>query len=210
MARLTTLAPNYGLSIVARRQRNAHSGPLPTSIDRSSAALQLLKRDGVDGSCFIGVAMRHDVVVKSASDLRGSHLSNDLLRRDQSKERQDIFFLHRACDLIVRQRTKVRGFLGEFGIVIAQGIGSAVKLASRSSGGKERLGPISKMGDQYIRWLLVAGEYEERLINMTDTRQHLENASISSKSCYAGDIHTRHSFWPSNRDSLFKLMKSES
>jgi transposase len=171
----------------------------------------------------------------------------------KSEEQQGVLFLHRARDLIVRQRTQLsnmlRGLLAEFGIVIAQGIGSAVKFAkgvldgdkpgipevaidvlgnlsnqlvalhlrvrwyemrmrlqarqdphvmllrtipgvgpvtasaivatagdasqfrngrefaawlgltplNRSSGGKERLGRISKMGDQYIRRLLVTG-----------------------------------------------------
>ena len=171
----------------------------------------------------------------------------------KSEDQQGVLFLHRARDLVVRQRTQLsnmlRGLLGEFGIVIAQGIGSAVKFAkavldgdrpnipdvaidlltnlsnqvvalhlrilwyekrmriearkdprvmllrtipgvgpvtasaivatagdshqfrndrefaawlgltplNRSSGGKERLGRISKMGDRYVRRLLVAG-----------------------------------------------------
>ena len=171
----------------------------------------------------------------------------------KSEEQQGILFLHRARDMVVRQRTQLsnmlRGLLGEFGIVIAQGIGNAVKFAkavldgdrpnspevavdvlvnlsnqmvalhlrilwyekrmrlearkdprvmllrtipgvgpitasaivatagdghrfrngrefaawvgltplNRSSGGKERLGRISKMGDRYVRRLLVAG-----------------------------------------------------
>jgi transposase len=171
----------------------------------------------------------------------------------KSEEQQGVLFLHRARDLIVRQRTQLsnmlRGLLAEFGIVIAQGIGSAVKFAkgvldgespdipevavdvltslshqlvalhlrvrwyemrmrlqarqdprvmllrtipgvgpvtasavvatageasqfktgrafaawlgltplNRSSGGKERLGRISKMGDRYLRRLLVTG-----------------------------------------------------
>ena len=171
----------------------------------------------------------------------------------KTEEQQGALFLHRARDLVVRQRTQLsnmlRGLLGEFGIVIAQGIGSAVKFAkavldgdrpsipevaidvltnlcnqmvalhlrilwydkrillegrrnpqvmllrtipgvgpvtasaivatagdghqfrngrefaawlgltpiNRSSGGKERLGRISKMGDRYLRRLLVIG-----------------------------------------------------
>lgn len=171
----------------------------------------------------------------------------------KSEEQQGVLFLHRARDMVVRQRTQLsnmlRGLLGEFGVVIAQGIGSAVKFAkavldgdrpeipevaidvlvnlsnqmvalhlrilwyekrmrlearkdrrvmllrtipgvgpitasaivatagdghqfrngrefaawlgltplNRSSGGKERLGRISKMGDRYLRRLLVAG-----------------------------------------------------
>jgi len=171
----------------------------------------------------------------------------------KTEEQQGVLFLHRARDLVVRQRTQLsnmlRGLLGEFGIVLAQGIGSAVKFAkavldgdlpsipdvaidvlknlcnqmvalhlrilwydkrillegrrnpqvmllrsipgvgpvtasaivatagnghqfrngrefaawlgltplNRSSGGKERLGRISKMGDRYLRRLLVTG-----------------------------------------------------
>ena len=171
----------------------------------------------------------------------------------KTEEQQGVLFFHRARDLVVRQRTQLsnmlRGLLGEFGIVIAQGIGSAVKFAkavldrdrpsipevaidvltnlcnrmvalnlrilwydkrillegrrdpkvmslrtipgvgpvtasaivatagdghqfrdgrefaawqgltpiNRSSGGKERLGRISKMGDRYLRRLLVTG-----------------------------------------------------
>ncbi|MFY0312753.1 IS110 family transposase [Leisingera sp. D0M16] len=171
----------------------------------------------------------------------------------KSEEQQGVLFLHRARDLVVRQRTQLsnmlRGLLGEFGIVIAQGVGSAVRFAkavldgdrpiipevaidvltnlcnqmvalhlrilwydkrillegrrdpkvmllrtipgvgpvtasaivatagdghqfrsgrefaawlgltpiNRSSGGKERLGRISKMGDRYLRRLLVTG-----------------------------------------------------
>lgn len=171
----------------------------------------------------------------------------------KSEEQQGVLFLHRARDLIVRQRTQLgnmlRGLLAEFGIVIAQGIGSSVKFAkgvlegglpripevavdvltslsnqlvalhlrvrwyemrmrlqarqdprvtllrtipgvgpvtasaivatvgdarqfksgrefaawlgltplNRSSGGKEKLGRISKMGDRYVRRLLVTG-----------------------------------------------------
>ncbi|MEP6020934.1 MAG: IS110 family transposase [Paracoccaceae bacterium] len=171
----------------------------------------------------------------------------------KTEEQQGVLFLHRARDLVVRQRTQLsnilRGLLGEFGIVVAQGIGSAVKFAkavldgdrpsipevavevlanlcnqmvalhlrilwydkrillegrrdpkvmllrtipgvgpvtasaivatagdghqfrngrefaawlgltpiNRSSGGKERLGRISKMGDRYLRRLLVTG-----------------------------------------------------
>lgn len=51
----------------------------------------------------------------------------------KTEEQQSVLFLHRARDLIVRQRTQVsnmlRGLLAEFGIAIAQGIGSAVRFA---------------------------------------------------------------------------------
>jgi transposase len=171
----------------------------------------------------------------------------------KSEEQQGVLFLHRARDLVVRQRTQLsnmlRGLPAEFGIVIAQGIGCAIKFAknvldgdkpgipevavdvlvnlsnqlvalhlrvrwyemrmqlqarqdprvmllrtipgvgpvtasaivatagdasqfrngrefaawlgltplNRSSGGKEKLGRITKMGDRYIRRLLVTG-----------------------------------------------------
>ncbi|MFY1706455.1 transposase [Tritonibacter scottomollicae] len=51
----------------------------------------------------------------------------------RTEEQQGVLFFHRVRDLIVQQRTQLsnmlRGLLGEFGIVIAQGIGSAVKFA---------------------------------------------------------------------------------
>ena len=172
----------------------------------------------------------------------------------KSETQQAVLFLHRARDLIVRQRTQtsnmLRSLLAEFGIIIAQGIGAAIKYAkgildgekehdlpevavdvlenlahqlvalhlrsrwyelrmqlhskqdkrvkllrsipgvgpvtasaivatigdaqqfkngrqfaawlgltplNKSSGGKERLGKISKMGDRYIRRLLITG-----------------------------------------------------
>ena len=171
----------------------------------------------------------------------------------KSREQQAILSLHRARDLIVRQRTQtinmLRGLLAEFGIVLPKGVGHAIRFArhgssqastalpedahgviddlcdalvalhvrvasygrqiaalakhdpniarlqtipgvgpitasaiaatigsahqfrsgrdlaawlgltplNRSSGGKERLGRVSKMGDRYIRRLLVVG-----------------------------------------------------
>ena len=51
----------------------------------------------------------------------------------KTEERQGVLFLHRARDLVVRQRAQLsnmlHGLLGEFGIVTAQGIGRAVKFA---------------------------------------------------------------------------------
>ena len=51
----------------------------------------------------------------------------------KTEEQQGVLFLHRARDMVVRQRTQLsnmlRGLLGEFGIVIAQGVGNAIKFA---------------------------------------------------------------------------------
>ncbi|WP_417268755.1 IS110 family transposase [Celeribacter sp.] len=51
----------------------------------------------------------------------------------KSAEQQAVLFLHRARDLIVRQRTKLsnmlRSLLAEFGVIIQQGTGAAVKYA---------------------------------------------------------------------------------
>lgn len=51
----------------------------------------------------------------------------------KTEKQQGVLFLHRARDLVVRQRTQLsnmlRGLLGEFGIVIAQGGGRAVEFA---------------------------------------------------------------------------------
>lgn len=51
----------------------------------------------------------------------------------KSREQQAILSLHRARDLIVRQRTQttnmMRGLLAEFGIILAQGVGHAIKFA---------------------------------------------------------------------------------
>jgi len=53
----------------------------------------------------------------------------------KSPEQQAILSLHRARDLIVRQRTQtinmLRGLMAEFGIVFAQGVGHAIKFAKR-------------------------------------------------------------------------------
>ena len=51
----------------------------------------------------------------------------------KSPEQQAILSLHRARDLIVRQRTQtinmMRGLLAEFGIIFAQGVGHAIRFA---------------------------------------------------------------------------------
>lgn len=192
----------------------------------------------------------------------------------KTEEQQGVLFLHRARDMVVRQRTQLsnmlRGLLGEFGIVIAQGIGRAVKFAkgvldgdlpsipdvaidvltslcnqmvalhlrilwydkrillegrrdrqvmllrtipgvgpvtasaivatagdghqfrngrefaawlgltpiNRSSGGKERLGRITKMGDRYVRRLLVAG-MTARLRHMKDDPDRADQWAIA-------------------------------
>lgn len=57
----------------------------------------------------------------------------------KSPEQQAILSLHRARDLIVRQRTQtinmLRGLLAEFGIVFAQGVGHAIQFAKRVTEG---------------------------------------------------------------------------
>ena len=192
----------------------------------------------------------------------------------KTEEQQGVLFLHRARDMVVRQRTQLsnmlRGLLREFGIVIAQGIGRAVTFAravldgdllsipdvaidvlknlcnqivalhlrilwydkrillegrrdrqvmllrtipgvgpvtasasvatagdqhqfrngrefaawlgltpiNRSSGGKEHLGRISKMGDRYVRRLLVAG-MTARLRHMKDNPDRADPWAIA-------------------------------
>lgn len=53
----------------------------------------------------------------------------------KTEAQQAVLFLHRARDLIVRHRTQLsnmlRSLLVEFGIIIAQGTGNAVKFAKR-------------------------------------------------------------------------------
>jgi len=53
----------------------------------------------------------------------------------KSPEQQAILSLHRARDLIVRQRTQtinmLRGLLAEFGIIFAQGVGHAIRFAKQ-------------------------------------------------------------------------------
>ena len=55
----------------------------------------------------------------------------------KSREQQAILSLHRARDLIVRQRTQtiniLRGLLAEFGIVLPKGVGHAMRFARHGS-----------------------------------------------------------------------------
>ncbi len=55
----------------------------------------------------------------------------------RSPEQQAILSLHRARDLVVRQRTQtinmLRCLLAEFGIVFAQGVGHAIRFAKRAT-----------------------------------------------------------------------------
>jgi len=57
----------------------------------------------------------------------------------KSREQQGMLSIHRARDLIVRRRTQtinmLRGLLAEFGIIFAQGVGNAIRFASRVNEG---------------------------------------------------------------------------
>ncbi len=91
----------------------------------------------------------------------------------KSEEQQGVLFLHRARDLIVRQRTQLsnmlRGLLGEFGIVIAQGIGSAVKFAKGVLDGdcpaipKVALDVLANLSNQLVALHLRVRWYEMRM-----------------------------------------------
>jgi transposase len=67
----------------------------------------------------------------------------------KSPEQQAILSLHRARDLIVRQRTQtinmLRCLLAEFGIVFAQGVGHAIRFARRATEGEApELPPVAQ------------------------------------------------------------------
>ncbi len=91
----------------------------------------------------------------------------------KSAEQQGVLFLHRARDLIVRQRTQLsnmlRGLLGEFGIVIAQGIGSAIKFAKSVLDGDKSGIPevatdvLGNLSNQLVALHLRVRWYEMRL-----------------------------------------------
>jgi transposase len=93
----------------------------------------------------------------------------------KSEERQACAVVFRARDLLVRQRTQtinaLRGHLGEFGVAMvaiapdaksfARGRDFAAWLGltprQHSTGGKQRLGRTSKMGERSLRRLLIIG-----------------------------------------------------
>ena len=91
----------------------------------------------------------------------------------KSEEQQAVLFLHRARDLIVRQRTQLsnmlRGLLGEFGIVIAQGIGSAIKFAKNVLDGDKpgipevAIDVLSNLSNQLVALHLRVRWYEMRM-----------------------------------------------
>ena len=91
----------------------------------------------------------------------------------KSEEQQGVLFLHRARDLIVRQRTQLsnmlRGLLGEFGIVIAQGIGSAIKFAKNVLDGDKpgipevAIDVLDNLSNQLVALHLRVRRYEMRI-----------------------------------------------
>ena len=90
----------------------------------------------------------------------------------KSEEQQGVLFLHRARDLIVRQRTQLsnmlRGLLGEFGIVIVQGIGSAIKFAKVPDGDKPGIPEVAidvldNLSNQLVALHLRVRRYEMRI-----------------------------------------------
>jgi len=107
----------------------------------------------------------------------------------KSAEQQALLCQHRAREVMVGQRTQLsnttRGLLGEFNASASVAtIGRAHQFKSerdlaawigltplnKSSGGKERLGKISRMGDRYLRQLLVVGMSSR----VRTARSHLE------------------------------------
>ena len=91
----------------------------------------------------------------------------------KSEEQQGVLFLHRARDLIVRQRTQLsnmlRGLLGEFGIVIVQGIGSAIKFAKGVPDGAKpgipevAIDVLDNLSNQLVALHLRVRRYEMRI-----------------------------------------------
>lgn len=66
----------------------------------------------------------------------------------KSIEQQDILLLHRSRELLIKQRTaqanQIRGFLAEYGIVIAQGITNLAELPMILDANEEKLSTHSK------------------------------------------------------------------
>ncbi len=95
------------------------------------------------------------------------------VKRGKSTAQQAVLFLHRARDLIVRQRTQLinmmRGMRAEFGIVTGQGIGRAVALAEAVVGGELPDLPevaqevIANLGNQLIALDMQVRWHELRL-----------------------------------------------
>jgi transposase len=91
----------------------------------------------------------------------------------KSEEQQGVLFLHRARDLIVRQRTQLsnmlRGLLGDFGIVIVQGIGSAIKFAKGVLDGDKpgipevAIDVLDNLSNQLVALHLRVRRYEMRI-----------------------------------------------
>src|SRR4051794_21245424 len=88
----------------------------------------------------------------------------------KTPEQQGRLMQHRVRDLLLRQRTQtinaLRAHMAELGLVAATGrqgldLAAFIGLVPRnnSSGGKQRLGPISKQGDRYLRRILVVGAH---------------------------------------------------
>jgi transposase len=86
----------------------------------------------------------------------------------KSADQQAVLMLHKTRQLLVKQRTMtinaLRGHLSEFGLIAPKGIQKVKDLlalalapSQRSSGGKEKLGAITKKGNRYLRKMLVVG-----------------------------------------------------
>lgn len=92
----------------------------------------------------------------------------------RTEEQQGVLFFHRVRDLIVQQRTQLsnmlRGLLGEFGIVIAQGIGSAVKFAKSVFHGdwpsipEVAMDVLTNLCDQMVALHLRIISYDKRIL----------------------------------------------